>query len=483
MKVLIAGAAGYLGEHIVRAAADAGHEVVTYVRSTTAQFPEGVRSIDGDLADISRLKLALIGVDAAIFSAGRNWQPGLALDAYSQQNVSIVEAFFEALDASNPAARVVFTSSMSAIGGSAQPVIFTETSGREAVAENLNAYDRAKIECERLARTAQDSGRDVVILNPGFMLGPSASAAGRMTTAFLVHWFCLKKNPAIVGAGGHSFCDVRDVAHAHVAALTRGTGQYILAGENLGAAEIQRLMSEQTGLGTPLQVPVAVAYGVSAVMDAVSASTLGNWRNPVSKAQKSATTISPTEFRRNGMSISALRPTSPGRFRLRMPTSMKRRAASSHRHDLHHAGIERGIPNAKSSNSTANKIFGRACRCAMRRRRARDFGDGELNWPIGYNDLAPHYGAIERLIGVCGTSEGLAELPDGEFLPPLPMRPIDKFIERTCRIARDRYSSDPQSQSDRNAPGCAKRLPAMRAVRSRLPDRRHIMNFRAGCCR
>ena len=281
MKVLIAGAAGYLGEHIVRAAADAGHEVVTYVRSATAQFPEGVRSIEGDLADISRLKSALTGVDAAIFSAGRNWQPGLALDAYSQQNVSIVEAFFEALDASNPAARVVFTSSMSAIGGSAQPVIFTETSGREAVAENLNAYDRAKIECERLARTAQDSGRDVVILNPGFMLGPSASAAGRMTTAFLVHWFCLKKNPAIVGAGGHSFCDVRDVAHAHVAALTRGTGQYILAGENLGAAEIQRLMSEQTGLGTPLQVPVAVAYGVSAVMDAVSAATLGNWRNPV----------------------------------------------------------------------------------------------------------------------------------------------------------------------------------------------------------
>ena len=179
--------------HVVRAAVHAGHEVVTYVRGATAQFPEGVRSIEGDLADISRLKSALTGVDAAIFSAGRNWQPGLPRDDYSQQNVSIVEAFFEALDASNPAARVVFTSSMSAIGGCAQPVIFTETSVREAVAENLNAYDRAKIECERLVRTAQDSGRDVVILNPGFMLGPSASATGRMTTAFLVHWFCLKK--------------------------------------------------------------------------------------------------------------------------------------------------------------------------------------------------------------------------------------------------------------------------------------------------
>ncbi len=281
MKVLIAGAAGYLGEHIVRVAADAGHEVVAYVRTATTQFPNGVHFVEGDLADVSRLRSALTGVDAVIFSAGRNWQPGLPLDAYARQNVSIVQTFFEALAAANPTARVVFTSSMSAIGGSAQPIVFTETSGREAVTDRPNAYDRAKIGCERLAKAAQESGRDVVILNPGFMLGPSASASSKMTTSFLVHWFCLKKNPAIVGEGGHSFCDVRDVAHAHVAALTKGTGQYIVAGENLGAVEIQRQMSEQTGLKTPLQVPVSVAYGVSAAMDAVSAATLGLWKNPI----------------------------------------------------------------------------------------------------------------------------------------------------------------------------------------------------------
>jgi nucleoside-diphosphate-sugar epimerase len=281
MKVLIAGAAGYLGEHVVRAAREAGHEVVAYVRSATAQFPEGVRLIEGDLTDVSRLRSALTGVDAAIFSAGRNWQPGLPLEAYSRENVSIVEAFFEALKDTDPVTRVVFTSSMSAIGGSAQPVVFTETTGRDAIAARRNAYDQAKIDCERLARSARDRGRNVVILNPGFMLGPSASAASKMTTSFLVHWFCLKKNPAIVGAGGHSFCDVRDVARAHVAALTNGAGQYIVAGENLTSSGVQRLMSEQTGIGKPLEVPVAVAYGVSAVMDAVSAATLGHWRNPV----------------------------------------------------------------------------------------------------------------------------------------------------------------------------------------------------------
>jgi choline dehydrogenase-like flavoprotein len=40
------------------------------------------------------------------------------------------------------------------------------------------------------------------------------------------------------------------------------------------------------------------------------------------------------------------------------------------------------------------------------------------DWPIRYADLAPWYDHIERFIGVAGSKEGLAQLPDGEFLPP-----------------------------------------------------------------
>ena len=79
-------------------------------------------------------------------------------------------------------------------------------------------------------------------------------------------------------------------------------------------------------------------------------------------------------------------------------------------------------------NGKQNLWAGVSLRYGPRDFRARDFGDGDVNWPIGYEDLASHYAAIERLIGVCGTSEGLAELPDGEFLPPLPMRPLDEYL-------------------------------------------------------
>jgi glucose dehydrogenase len=87
-------------------------------------------------------------------------------------------------------------------------------------------------------------------------------------------------------------------------------------------------------------------------------------------------------------------------------------------------------------NGKQNLWAGVALRMAPRDFCARDCGDGDLNWPIGYNDLAPHYAEVERLIGVCGTREGLAELPDGEFLPPLPLRPLDVALQLAVRKLR-----------------------------------------------
>lgn len=45
-----------------------------------------------------------------------------------------------------------------------------------------------------------------------------------------------------------------------------------------------------------------------------------------------------------------------------------------------------------------------------------------IDWPIRYRDLAPWYSHVERFIGVSGLAEGLDQLPDGEFLPPMEFR-------------------------------------------------------------
>jgi choline dehydrogenase-like flavoprotein len=47
-------------------------------------------------------------------------------------------------------------------------------------------------------------------------------------------------------------------------------------------------------------------------------------------------------------------------------------------------------------------------------------GYGE-NWPLGYKDIEPYYDLVEKYVGITGSAEGLAHLPDGHFQPPLPL--------------------------------------------------------------
>jgi choline dehydrogenase-like flavoprotein len=59
-------------------------------------------------------------------------------------------------------------------------------------------------------------------------------------------------------------------------------------------------------------------------------------------------------------------------------------------------------------------------------------GAGE-DWPIGYADLAPYYDVIEKDVGVCGNADGLDDLPDGHFLPPVPLKCSDLIIQKAAR--------------------------------------------------
>jgi choline dehydrogenase-like flavoprotein len=44
-----------------------------------------------------------------------------------------------------------------------------------------------------------------------------------------------------------------------------------------------------------------------------------------------------------------------------------------------------------------------------------------VDWPIRYAELAPWYDHVERHAGISGSIEGMAQLPDGQYLPPMPL--------------------------------------------------------------
>ncbi|MCC7009191.1 MAG: GMC family oxidoreductase [Acidobacteria bacterium] len=51
-----------------------------------------------------------------------------------------------------------------------------------------------------------------------------------------------------------------------------------------------------------------------------------------------------------------------------------------------------------------------------------------VDWPIRYADLAPWYDYVERFAGISGNRDGLPQLPDGQFLPPMPMNCLEQQV-------------------------------------------------------
>lgn len=76
-----------------------------------------------------------------------------------------------------------------------------------------------------------------------------------------------------------------------------------------------------------------------------------------------------------------------------------------------------------------------------------------IDWPIRYEDLAPWYDYIEQSIGVSGSRENLAQLPDGSFQRPMDMNVVERhfkssveasFPERNVIIGRAAVLTEPK---------------------------------------
>lgn len=49
-----------------------------------------------------------------------------------------------------------------------------------------------------------------------------------------------------------------------------------------------------------------------------------------------------------------------------------------------------------------------------------------IDWPVRYKDIAPWYDYVEKFAGISGNKDGLPQLPDGHFLPPMEMNCLER---------------------------------------------------------
>lgn len=52
------------------------------------------------------------------------------------------------------------------------------------------------------------------------------------------------------------------------------------------------------------------------------------------------------------------------------------------------------------------------------------------DWPIRYKDIAPWYDYVETFAGISGKAEGLSQLPDGKFLPEMPLNCVEDSFSK-----------------------------------------------------
>ncbi|HLX39681.1 MAG TPA: NAD-dependent epimerase/dehydratase family protein [Ktedonobacteraceae bacterium] len=176
MKVLVTGAAGFLGGHLVDMLVERGDEVraMALPVENTAHLEEmpGVEVVRGDMTDASSLKRAVRGVQRVYHVAARTGPWGLE-DVYRAVNVQgLADLVHAAIDAG--VRRIVHTSSITVYGHHLQGIVTEEAPFH---AED-NPYSRSKIAGEKLlGNLVKDNAAPVVIVRPGWIYGPRDTAS------------------------------------------------------------------------------------------------------------------------------------------------------------------------------------------------------------------------------------------------------------------------------------------------------------------
>jgi len=252
MTVLVTGATGFIGAHVVMELLSRGIAVRAMMRNVqlAEMFPKSdlLEVVKADLFDIDSLRSAVHGCEDVIHCAA-----ALYVSAKDIQKEVIDPSIIgteNLCSVMQDVKRIVHTSSVAAIRPTKYQngQLLSDEDWCDDATVSTNGYGLAKAEAEKRMRSWAE-GKDIrlVTIHPSVVFGPllhKRHAEGSMS--YLKHFV---RGPPFVLDIHINFVDVRDVAIAHVNALELGRDRqrYILHKQGMWMNEIGRELTSTMG--------------------------------------------------------------------------------------------------------------------------------------------------------------------------------------------------------------------------------------------
>jgi len=276
-RVVITGAAGFIGSAVARVVQARGAHVVAVTEPGAND--DNLRGLDVeravlDIRDGAALRSAVTGARYVFHLAAiyRFWARDPRI--FHEVNVGGTLNVIDAVRAAG-AQRLVYTSTVGVLGLDrtryGQPA--DETCYAD-VSHLFGHYKRTKFAAEHEVLRAAGEGLNVTIALPTFPLGPgdrTPTPTGKFVLDYLNG-----KMPGFVDTS-LNVCHVDDLAAGHVAALEHGRQgrSYILGGENMTMRAVLQALSACSGLPMPrFEVPRPVGVAAAVISDLVEARLL-----------------------------------------------------------------------------------------------------------------------------------------------------------------------------------------------------------------